>query len=88
MAQNKEARSKPLDLLKVLELLAVVGHGGGCVISSLGLAYHVSLEQTIFDRDVAIHAFLLWYHGNAVAKHAKRLQPRARSSGAERRALP
>jgi hypothetical protein len=35
--------------------------------------FHLLRERTIFDRDVALNAFLLWYHGNAVAKHAKRL---------------
>jgi hypothetical protein len=58
---------------RILETLAVAGHGGGVFLSFIALVFHLLRERTIFDRDVALNAFLLWYHGNAVAKHAKRL---------------
>lgn len=56
-----------------LEVLAVAAHGAAAAISMLGIAFHVSKERTVADRDVVIHSLCFLYHLNALRKHARRL---------------
>lgn len=58
---------------RTLETLAVAAHGGGVLLSFIALVFHLVRERTIFDRDVAVSAFCLWYHGWSVKRHAERL---------------
>jgi hypothetical protein len=58
---------------KTLEVLAIAAHGAGTLLGLLALLFHLLRERTVLDRDVIIAAFCIWYHGNAVLKHGKRL---------------